>query len=201
MKRRNYLRSVLFFCGTALFGMAPLAHAATPNKKKPALPELLTKAKYVCVVSPNGTAYDANVSAPDKRAIADVENAIEAWRMYQIAPGCQQVELIIVVHKAHNGPTAPVDTKPLPPKVSVPLGGPPPAPPLPSVEGGPPEDSLAVCIPDGDGAPGGNLWHRTQKDGLRPPEMSLVAELKKEIQEAIAAQNKKTPAPTPKNSP
>lgn len=182
--------------------MAPLALSAPPNKKKAALPELLTKAKYVCVVSPEGTAYDANVSALEKRAIADVESALEARRMYEIAPGCQQVELIIVVHKAHNGPSAPVDTKPLPPKVSIPIGGPAPAPPVPGAEAGPPDDSLAVCIPDGYGAPGGSLWQRTQKDGLRPPEMPLVAELKKEIQAAIAAQNKKkAPAPPPKNSP
>ena len=55
-------------------------------------------------------------------------------------------------------------------------------------EVGPPDDLLEVYLPDPGNARGALVWQRTLADGLNPPQLTLIKQLKDEVERTYPLQ-------------
>ena len=175
-------------------GLVLLVIAAFAQTKQQKVPQLLLDAKYVYVEPyfDNGKLADFNVSSEDRQAVTNVTNAIEKWGQYRVAARRSEAELVIAVRvgrvaSTYVGGHVGIHT---PSK-----GGPPSteAGPVAGGETGPKQDLLWVFALNPDGTLAGPYWKNTQDRGLETPDLLLFQQFKKDISEALAAQNKKKP--------
>jgi hypothetical protein len=175
------------FMGLALFGC--VAFAQTKQEKTP---QILLNARYVYVEAllDDGKFADPNVSPEDRQAVTNVTHAIEKWGQYKIAARRSEADLVIGVRKgrvasAYGGGHVGIHTSP--------TGGPPTteAGPISGGEAGPKEDLLWVFTLNPDGTLAGPYWKSAQDHGLETPALALFQQFKKDVSEAVAAQNKK----------
>jgi hypothetical protein len=173
-------------------GIVLLASVAFGQTKQQKTAQLLLNAQYVYVepLLADGKFADLNVSPEDGQAATDISNAIEKWGQYKIAARRSEADLVISVRKGrvastYSGGHVGIHTSP--------TGGHPTteAGPITGGETGPKEDLLWVFALNPDGTLAGPYWKNAQEHGLETPNLALFQLFKKDISEAIAAQNKK----------
>jgi hypothetical protein len=181
---------------------------STGPTKKHAPSAILASAQYVFVEPYSGSdiptaTVDPHVSAEDREAVGNVQNAILQWSQYKLAVRRSEADLIVFIRKGRlasaNGgvrvhigtsnpaPGAPSQTD----AAAAPLGG---------AEVGPDQDILWVYSLDPDGKLTGPIWQKTLKDGLEAPQLVLFEKFKEAVNAAVAAQTKNQSAakrPTP----
>jgi hypothetical protein len=192
------LVSVVALCSGQSFGQS----------KKHAPSAMLASAQYVFVEPYSGldiptATVDPQVSAEDREAVGNVQNAVLQWGQYKLAARRSEADLLVFIRKgrlasAHGGvhvhvgagnpaPGAPSKTD----ADAAPLGG---------AEVGPDQDIFWVYSLDPDGKLTGPIWQKTLKDGLDAPQLVLFEKFKEAVAASVAAQTKNQSAakrPTP----
>jgi hypothetical protein len=176
----------------ALVLLSTLALAQNQNRKK-TVPAIFDHARYVWVESMDGDIFTPTLLPADRRAIVDVQNALQKWGRYVLCGYRKDADLIFVVrtgrvaegktgvsvgnpgsvppHNPNSGQQQhPVGTAPDPMGTEVMLGG----------AVGPPNDLLQV-FRGNNRESGTQVWLRTEKDGLESPDVPLFQQLKKAI--------------------
>lgn len=168
MPRRN-----LRFFAMLLF--VPLTLA----KDKPQLPRLVANAKYVFVTTYAGDELsNPRVTSDDRQAVTNVQDAIKDWGRYIVVYRPKDADLLIVVRKGGI-----VEARP---GVRIHAGSSPPSPSVgPNVlaDGGDPQDMISV-YDEAHGIDSPPLWRGRQLDGLNPPDMQLVKQLRSKVEAA-----------------
>ena len=181
--------------GKFSFLLVPLLLASPAvSKDKTPLPKLVVSARYVLVTTefgdPAEQPLNPHIMPEDRQAVADVQRAIEKWGKYGIALRREDADLIIVVRKGRvaealvgarvHASSRPSNNPGQPDGTSI----------RPEVEGdfGDPQDMIAVYSADlgneDDSAP---LWRGRRTDGLNPPQMRLIQELRTKVEAAAKA--------------
>ncbi len=162
-------------CFLVLLLLVPLTIA----KDKSQLPKLVVVAKYVMVTTYLGDQpSNPRIMPDDRQAMGDVQDAIKDWGRYIVVYRPKDADLIILVRKGriaealggvrvHAGSDAPN----------------PSAGPSVHADAGDPQDMIAVYRA-AEGIDSPPLWRGRQIDGLRPPEMRLVQELRTKVEAA-----------------
>ena len=181
---------------------------AQKKKNKNQLSDVVLNAQYVYVEAYDGPEWNPRLTAEDRKAIADVERAVQSWGRYRLALRREDAEIVLQVRKgriasARAGGGVSVDRIPthveFPPTTTTQTtthGD-------TGVETGPAEDLLWVYLTDGGSELSAPLWRGTQSEGLRAPELKLFQRFKDDVNEATAAQAKRKAASgstTPANS-
>jgi hypothetical protein len=149
------------------------------DKSKSKFPAQIVVAQYVQVTTYFGDdPVDLRITVEDRRAIADVEAAIRKWGRYHLVYRPEDAELIIVVRKGRlaevgGGIGVHGDSRYPNPVVGS----------MTRAEVGDPIDTLSVYDPD-RGSDSSPLWRGRLQDGLDPPEMELVKELREKVEAA-----------------
>lgn len=156
-----------------------LPSAIAKDKDKSQLPKLVVVAKYVLVTTYSGDQPSNPRMMPDDRqAMGDVQDAIKDWGRYIVVYRAKDADLIILVRKGRMAEALG--------GVRVHAGSNAPSPSVgPSVnaDAGDPQDMIAV-YDAAQGIDSPPLWRGRQNDGLRPPEMRLVQELRTKVEAA-----------------
>ena len=166
------------FCCILLF----LFSSAGFAKDKNTFPALIVKAKFVWVTTYFGDdPADSRLKPGDRQALADVQDAIRDWGLYTLVYDRKKADLIILVRKGgaaearsgigiHVGSNQPTSMRQ-----------------VTDADAGDPEDVLAVYDADRgiDAAP---LWRDRMDDGLNAPEVKLIQELRRKIEDAAKKQ-------------
>lgn len=193
--------------------------AATPalakKKEKPVLPEVVLRAQTVFVAILPAAEPLADPMA-NRKAQEDVEKALMKWARFRLVLEAYSADLVIAVRKGtgkaanptiSGGPTdsrpGTIETTDNQIRIGVQQGRPPggsqtsdPASPdgraHTGIEVGTPDDTLKVYL-GGEAYSSGSssIWTYSAKNGLRPPDVTAVAEFRKVIDEAEQAAKKK----------
>ena len=183
----------------------------TPSNKQEEVPiAILLNSRYVYVEALDGDIFNPHLLPEDRKAIVDVQNALQDWNRYLVTVKRREAEILVVVRKGRivsvNGSVG--GTVGSGPGESGPhdeLGS-----NQPKAEGGDragvgPEvagrdDLFFVYLVNEDGSLIGPIWIHHQKDGLNTPGIPLFQQFKEFLDAASKAQTSKAPtskAPTP----
>jgi len=164
MPKLVYLFTLLSFTSTLL------------AKDKP-LPKIFLHARYVLVTSYSGDdPANPQMMPDDRKAIADVQNAIQKWGRYALAYERKDADLILLVRKGRYAEALA--------GVRIHAGSESPNPsagPAMTGDAGDPQDMVAV-YDAAQGIDSSPLWRGRATDGLKPPEMSLVNQLRVKVE-------------------
>jgi hypothetical protein len=177
----------------ALILAAPLGFAK--DKKKNDVPAVFSTARFVYVQAEDGDIMNPRLFPEDREAIADVEDALHDWNRYAVTLDQSDAELVMVVRKGRLAGAevmggVGVGTGPQ-------FGGSNPRGNAGRVttteigargEVGPPDDMLRVYIVTPDGGRGAMVWSGAMKDGLNSPSLTLLRQLRQEIDHAYPPQ-------------
>jgi hypothetical protein len=190
---RPFLLSVILL--SSLF-----SQAQAPSKKKEEVPKILVVSHFVYVEAEDGDSFNPRVLPADRKAIADLQYALQDWKYYIVTAKRREAQLMFVVRKSNiasvqgevgvHGGNEPRDNRTTPetdsgPGVTTGLGA----------KVGPVEDLFSVYILNPDGSLQGPIWRQYMKDGLDAPELPLFKQFKKTIESASkqAASKPSTP--------
>jgi len=142
------------------------------------LPKLVVHARYVLVTTYTG--YDLTnprMMPDDRQAVVDVQNAIKKWGRYALAYEPKNADLILLVRKGHV-----VESQP---QLSIGAG----STIKPSIGADVPTDmgssrDMLALYDAADGIDSTPLWRDLMNDGLNPPQMRLVGELRSAVDQA-----------------
>ena len=181
----------------SIFVLAIQGHA-----KEPKLSNLLLHARYVALGFETARGFlgewetesfvSANILPEDRRALANLSDAINKWNRYAVTIDPRQAELLIAVRAGRlasaNGGIH-IEAGSIDPTTGsrhtpgVGIG------PMVGAEAGPPSDYLAVYSADA-GREGPRLWRKTENDGLVGQDPPLFESFKSDV-EAAAKKSKK----------
>ena len=163
--------------------LLPLLLPSLLNAKDATLPMLVVAAQYVQVTTYFGDEpANTRIVPDDRHALADVERAIKKWGRYKVVYRPQDADLIIVVRKGRYADIGiGIHAK------SAETG--PAVGPRANAEVGDPLDTLIVYDAS-HGIDSPPLWRGRQRNGLEPPHMELVKELRTKVETAEAAAKK-----------
>lgn len=191
---KNYMNLLLLAILIPSFALAE-------KKKKNDVPEAFSTAHSIYVESADGDYSKPGVSAADRKAIEDVQDAVQTWHRYSVAVHPEQADLILVVRKAHGSGADPSSGLQTPQR--VPIGQTPVKAPgqpgdadgmAPAAQMGAEGDRLQVYTMTPEGKRKGPIWTREMPGGLDGPSVILVAQLKSAVERAYPAA-----APAPAN--
>lgn len=180
-------------------------------------------ARYVYVEAIDGQEFDPRLNPDDRQAIANVESALQDWSRYILTVKRDEAELIFVVRKgriaeARVGVVTGDGSGRVNGQISSHCGASGAGPGgqgsggqgsggeesgasgraiggSVGAEVGPPNDLLEVYLENPDHTRGAMVWQRMQEDGLDSPNVSLLRDLKDEVERAYpnqtASQTKK----------
>jgi hypothetical protein len=155
--------------------LAALAQSKA-KKTDSGVPGELVNARRVFLTSytPDGGGYVQRPDAGDLAVISDLRSALREWGYYKEVASPDAADLVIAVRKKTNPLGAQAGTS-----IDLSTGG--VRITQPSSVGGPMEDAISVF-----GGPHGSnavvLWKRMKKNGLHPPKMELVGELREFVE-------------------
>jgi hypothetical protein len=168
----------LSLSGVVVVTIIGVAFAQGQSKKKDEVPKVLLTSRYVYVEAVDGDVLNPRVLPENRKAITDLQYALQDWRRYIITAKRREAEIVFVVCKGSLA------------SVKGGVGG----------QGGTNErtganasldaqvgildDRLEVYILNPDESLMGPIWRHSLKDGLDPPEMPLFAQFKKAIDTA-----------------
>jgi hypothetical protein len=165
------------------------------TKKKHTVSAVFNNARYAWVETIDGhDVFSPGLLPEDRQAISDVEDALREWKRYVLTTQRSEAELIFVVRKGrlaavNVGASTGRGSGPLNPG-SRPASGPGATGSDTSERGvmvgaelGSPDDLLEVRTLNTDGTLGTMLWEHMFPDGLDAPQVTLVAQLKKAVEQ------------------
>jgi hypothetical protein len=178
--------SLLGVLVVAIFGVGLLQGQ---SKKKDEVPRVLLTSRYVYVEAVDGDVANPRVLPENRRAITNLQGALQDWNRYILTAKRREAEIILVVCKgsvasvkggggAQGGTTERTGTK-----ASL------------DAQLGILDDRLDVYILNPDESLMGPIWRHSLKDGLDPPEMPLFSQFKKAIDGAAKQAASKTGNP------
>ena len=142
------------------------------------LPKLVVHARYVLVTTYAGddlTKYQ--VMPDDRQAVVDVQNAIQKWGCYALAYDAKNADLILLVRKGHTVESQPGLKIGAGSNTKASVGA------VAPTDIGDSRDMLAL-YDAADGIDSPPLWRVLMNDGLDPPQMRLVGELRSAVDKA-----------------
>jgi hypothetical protein len=177
--------------------------AQTPSNKQEQVPTaILLNSRYVYVEAWDGDIFNPYLLPEDRKAILDVENALQDWNRYWVTVKRRDAEILVVVRKGRivsvnaskggNVRSGPGENGPHDELGKAGIG--------PEVAGR--DDLFFVYLAKPDGSLTGPIWIHHQKDGLDTPDIPLFKQFKESIDAASKAQTSKAPTsktPTPRN--
>ena len=188
-----------------LVALASVSLPAQKHSKKSSAPSAaFNNARFVYVRAEDGDITRPGLFPEDRQAIADVLDGLRDWNRYAIVTSPGEADLIFVVRKgrlASAQGTAGGSLGSSVPRVSVgsrdPSSVQDPGSEDVGIRGevGPPDDMLRVFLPNGDGRRGTPIWTGRQDDGLDPPAVPLLRQLRLAVDQAYPV---KPPAQTKK---
>jgi len=186
-----------------VLALLPIALPAQKKPKKPEVPEVFAHARYIYVEAIEGNQFNPRLLRADRKAIADVEAALQDWGRYQLTTRREDADLVFIIRTgrlaeanlggrigggAQNDPQDP--SSPNPQSGQSPGRNPRAGGQLESgLDVGPPDDLLQICQLNTDGKLSSPIWRRTQQDGLLAPQIPLLQQLR------IAVTRSYPPAP------
>jgi hypothetical protein len=192
------MESVMKRCAAiALFVLlVPALGIAQKSKKHNDAPPVFETAHSVFVEAESGDFWSPSVSAPDRQAIADVQDALRSWNRYTLAVHPEQADVILVVHRGRAGNPNDQNSsnQGLRPGGQAPGSAPSRAPGV-----GGDSDSLSTAMASDDDSlrvytlnPNGKLnvpaWSRSVHNGLDAPGLILFQQLKLAVDRAYPPQ-------------
>jgi hypothetical protein len=202
MKARKRIISFL------LAGLSPLALHA--KGKKPDVAEAIGKARSVYVEAVEGQQFDRNLDPQERMTIADVQDALQAWKRYRLVTQREDADIVIVVRRGHwmdsepgmtpmENPNRGTDPNNMPgslpnrgmdPNASSMPGMQRPGGPVnsPGMQTGATEDVFEVCQVNVNGKLTRPLWSRTMENGLREPRLFLFQQFRDAVDKAYPIQ-------------
>jgi hypothetical protein len=166
------------FLGVLVVTVIGVALSQGQQKKKDEIPKVLLASRYVYVEAVDGDVSNPRVLPENRKAITNLQSALQDWNRYVITAKRREAEIIFVVCKGSSA------------SVKGGVGA----------QGGTAErtganasldaqvgildDRLDVYILNPDESLMGPIWRHSLKDGLDPPEMPLFAQFKKAIDAA-----------------
>ena len=164
-------------------------------ERKP--PAAFKSAMYVYVQAEGGDATGSRLSAADRLAISDVEDALRDWNRYSLTTSEADADLIFVVQKGRLGSLPGSGGVPFgSPLPRVPIGRPGSYPQDPGSGTGAQEDTFRVYMRSAEGRRGNLIWKSQAADGLQGPDVPLLLQLRKAVEIAYP-----DPPPDPKQKP
>ena len=159
----------------ALCMLALLLVAAMLMAKEQPISAVVNNATYVLVTTPSGDVFNPNVTPEDRKAVQDVQSAIEKWGRYKLVYKPGEADLILVVRtgrtlEVHGGAQVGSTTGPHGSGQSL------------GAENGDPQDTLEVYL--SSQASGSPLWRGRAVHGLNPPDMKLVKDFRAKVEAA-----------------
>jgi hypothetical protein len=170
-----------------LLALIPTFTFAKKKPKKAAVSAIFEHARYVYVEAIGGDVFNPELYPDDRRAIADVEQAIYEWKRYVLTYNRQQADLVFVVRKGRLASAQAAYTRgnfPGRQRGQIPGQQGPGSATSVGAEVGPQDDPLEVCQLEPDGALSNPLWIHTQQDGLDRPGMPLFKQLEDAVDRA-----------------
>lgn len=190
--RSSILVVIIFVSAVAL------AHGLP--KKNDEVPKIFLTAHYVYVEATDGDTLNPHVLPENRKAIADLQYALQNWKRYILAAKRREADLVFAVRK---GGLASVQGR-----VGLQGGTNPASDEGPSqrnertgvntdvgAQVGSSDDLLEVYIVNPDGSLQGPMWRHYLGDGLEPPEMPLFLQFKKAVDSASAQATAKPAKP------
>jgi hypothetical protein len=177
-----------------------LTLAQQKTKKHNDVPAVFQYAHFVYVEAVDGDLMKPGLYPADRQAIVDVEDSLRDWNRYALATRREDAEVVLVVRKGrlasaqvHAGVS--VGSR-------VPTGGNPTSSPAPGQVGtggdgvgagaegevGPENDMLRAYLVSSDGKLTGPVWTRELQDGLDPPTVLLMQQLRAAVERAYPSQ-------------
>jgi hypothetical protein len=150
----------------------------TNAQKKPVIPEVITKARYVMVLAQREAEIGQQRDFEDERVIGEAESALAKWGRYKVVYRKDEADLIITVRRAATvtgrigggvGGTGNGQRR----------GG-----TVIGAEGAAPSGDYVAVFNARSGPSGSPLWRKVQKDGLAAPKMPLLKLLEEEVEAA-----------------
>ncbi len=189
--------------------LVPALVTVQAKPKKPyKLPAVFNQAQYVYVEAIDGQQFDPRLYPEDIEAIGNVQHALQDWNRYVLTVKREDAQLVFVVRKGReaearvglqggapplgtpgrpNSPNSPNTPNNPNDGIGVGVGG----------EVGPPDDLLEVYEQNPDHSRGMMLWQRSLADGLDAPVVSLLRELKVEVERDYPIQSASQPQKKP----
>lgn len=152
-------------------------------KDKAVFPKRIVTAKYVLVTTYfSDNLADPSIPPADRQAVIEVQDAIRDWGRYILVYDRKAAELIFLVRKGRTAETQN--------GIRIHAGSNQPTPsigPETQIEGGDPQDMLAVfdAARGTDTAP---IWRDRMTDGLSSPKLELMRELRTKVEAAAKNQ-------------
>jgi hypothetical protein len=181
------LRTLLTLLAVAIFAALRL-----PAKdKKPSVPEVFGRAHTAYVEAVDGQQFDRDLDPDEREAIANVQDALEAWKRYVLVTEREQADIVFVVRKGRAEAGSPGTQNPpggwgpegpgSPGRQREPMAG--AAGPV-GAGGGSSEDLLEVCLVNANGKLTSPLWEHTLPDGLNEPQVLLLRQFRDAVDKA-----------------
>jgi hypothetical protein len=190
MMRRRSL-PILLLGGLAAAGLLQA------KDKKPSVPEVFGSAHTAYVEAVDGQQFDRGLDPDEREAIADVQDALQAWKRYRLVTQREDADIVFVVRKgrvmARDG-AGDLGNPSQNPTMGGPGGGPRSGPgsgpgfgggaqpgPAPVAEPDAAEDLLEVCLVNANGKLTRPVWGRSLQEGLNGPQVLLIQQLRDEV--------------------
>jgi hypothetical protein len=173
-----------------------LALAQQKAKKHNDVPAVFQNASFVYVEAMDGDAMKPGLYPADRQAIVDVQDSLRDWNRYALATRREDAELALVVRKGRLASAqvhAGVSVGTRAPNSGNSTSGPAPGQVGTGVDGvgvgaegevGPENDMLRVYLVSSDGKLTGPVWTREIQDGLDPPAVLLMQQLRTAVERA-----------------
>ena len=164
------------------------------SKKHPYLPETFESAHTVFVESRDGDITDLQLNPQDRKAILDMQDAVQDWGRYTLSRSRIDADLILVVHKGRVWRDQSATANPAGPHLSTshaPIQD--PADASQGSGNNSPDgltrekDELRVYTIQPDGKLKGPIWKDEWDRGLESPNVFLLQRLKGEVEKAYPA--------------
>ena len=163
--------SILALLGVTTIGVALLQGQST---KQGEVPKVLLTSRHVYVEAIDGDLWNSNILLENRKAIINLQSALQDWKRYNITAKRRDAELVFVVGKGNlasqkRGVGTHERTR-----ANANL----------DAQLGILDDRLDVYILKPDESLMGPIWRHSLKDGLEPPEMPLFAQFKQAVDTA-----------------
>ncbi|HEY1767560.1 MAG TPA: hypothetical protein VGG26_07890 [Terracidiphilus sp.] len=193
------------------------ALAVHAKDKKPNVSPVFNQAHTVYVEAQSGQQFDRNLDPEERKAIADVQDLLQAWKRYKLVTQREDADIAIVVRKGSTasadnefnpnggparGPSPNAPQNGFPNRNMDPSGAPMPGEQSPgapiagsSMDTSTSQDVFEVCQVNANGKLTRPLWSRAMDAGLNGPRVMLFQQFKEAVEKAYpsapaAPQNK-----------
>ncbi|HEY1650059.1 MAG TPA: hypothetical protein VGF96_18900 [Terracidiphilus sp.] len=186
------------------------ALAVHAKDKKPSVSPAFDQARTVYVEAQNGQQFDRNLDPDDRKAIADVQDLVQAWKRYKLVTQREDADIVIVVRKGRtagaddefnpnggpsrstnpNGAQNGIPNRNMDPSSAQMPGQQSPGAPIAAsgVETSTSQDVFEVCQVNANGKLTRALWSRAMDDGLNGPRVMLFQQFKDAVEKAYPSQ-------------